>query len=52
MIFVTTDLGLATCYVVSPIAILNRLKDKLNIPEDFIPVSGILVGYEAPCDIS
>lgn len=52
MILAATDLGLATCYVVSPIAILTQLKDKLNLPEDFIPVSGILVGYEAPCDIS
>lgn len=51
MILAATDLGLATCYVVSPIAILTQLKDKLNLPEDFIPVSGILVGYEAPCDI-
>ena len=51
MILEATDLGLATCYVVSPIAILTRLKDKLNLPEDFTPVSGILVGYEAPCDI-
>lgn len=51
MILAATDLGLATCYVVSSIAILTQLKDKLNLPEDFIPVSGILVGYEAPCDI-
>ena len=51
MILAATDLGLATCYVVSTIAILTQLKDKLNLPEDFIPVSGILVGYEAPCDI-
>ena len=38
MILAATDLGLATCYVVSPIAILTQLKDKLNLPEDFIPV--------------
>lgn len=51
MILAATDLGLATCYVVSPIAILTQLKDKLNLPEDFTPVSGILVGYEASCKI-
>lgn len=51
MILAATDLGLATCYVVSPIKVLNDLKDKLGLFKDFIPVSGILVGYEAPCDI-
>ena len=51
MILAATDLGLATCYVVSSMATLTQLKDKLNLPEGFEPVSGILVGYEAPSDI-
>jgi nitroreductase len=51
MILAATDLGLATCYVVSSMATLTQLKDKLDLPEGFEPVSGILVGYEAPSDI-
>ncbi|WP_299524157.1 nitroreductase family protein [uncultured Methanobrevibacter sp.] len=51
MILAATDLNVGTCYVVSPIPILTQFKDKLNIPEGFVPISGILIGYEDECSI-
>lgn len=51
MILAATDLNLGSCYVVSPIPILTKFKDKLNLPDGFTPVSGILIGYEDECNI-
>lgn len=48
MILAATDLGLGTCYVLSPViglSINEELTNKLNLPEGFTPVSGVLVGY-------
>ena len=48
MILAATDLGLGTCYVLSPViglSINEELTKKLNLPEGFTPVSGVLVGY-------
>lgn len=52
MILAATDLGLGSCYVVSPIqTVTEEFSDKLNLPEGFKPVSGVLIGYEAESDI-
>lgn len=52
MILAATDLGLGTCYAVSPIQTLTEsYLDKLELPEGFKPVSTILIGYEADVQI-
>lgn len=48
MILEATDLGLGTCYVVSPTITLGANPDlckKLSLPEGFIPICGVLIGY-------
>ncbi|MCE5202509.1 MAG: nitroreductase family protein [Synergistaceae bacterium] len=44
-----TALGLGSCYVVSPISTIcndKTIKDRLNIPEAFIPTCGLITGYK------
>ncbi|WP_409200832.1 nitroreductase family protein [Methanobrevibacter sp. DSM 116169] len=48
MILEATDLDLGSCYVVSPVIALGanpELAKKLNLPEGFTPVCGVLLGY-------
>lgn len=47
MILKATDLGIGTCYAVSPILALSKdeFVEKLNLPEGYVPVAAILMGY-------
>lgn len=47
MILKATDLGIGTCYAVSPILALAipEFKEKLNLPDGFEPIASVLVGY-------
>lgn len=47
MILKATDLGIGTCYAVSPIMALSKegFIEKLNLPDGFAPVAAILMGY-------
>lgn len=48
MILAATDLGLGSCYAISPLLPFNNnvdLLEKLNLPEGFTPVSSVLLGY-------
>lgn len=49
MTIAATALGLGSCYVVTPTLALdgkNELSGKLNLPEGFIPLCAVLLGYE------
>lgn len=54
MTLAATDLGLGSCYVVSPTLVLdgaNGLSSRLSLSAGYVPVCGVLVGYaggEAP----
>jgi nitroreductase len=48
MMLAATDLGLGSVYILGAIAALHanvELLNTLNLPKDFVPVSGIVVGY-------
>ena len=48
MILAATDLGLGTCYVVSPIQVIknnSELLSPLGLPDGILPVAGVLLGY-------
>jgi nitroreductase len=48
MIIAATDLGLGSCYVGSPTRVLqagSELAGKLNLPDGFTPLAGVLLGY-------
>ncbi len=49
MAIAAADLGIGTCYVVSPIQTLieDYYMDRLELPEGYVPISGILLGYES-----
>lgn len=49
MCLAATDLGLGSCYVVSPIQTLveKEFLEQLNLPEGFVPISALLIGYES-----
>ncbi|MDO5849336.1 MAG: nitroreductase family protein [Methanobrevibacter sp.] len=53
MALAATDLGLGSCYVVSPIQTLVEpdVLLRLELPEGFVPISGLLVGYESDVKI-
>ncbi|MDR2610800.1 MAG: nitroreductase family protein [Clostridiales Family XIII bacterium] len=54
MILAATDLGLGSCYVGSPTRVLQAgtaLAEKLNLPEGFTPIAGVLLGYTDDPDI-
>lgn len=43
-----TELGLGSCYVISPLLGIRanpELGKKIGIPEGFIPICGVLIGY-------
>jgi nitroreductase len=45
-----TDLGLAACYVASPIQVLGEdgnFYNKLDLPMGYNPLAGVLIGYAA-----
>lgn len=47
------DMGIGSCYVVSPIqTLIEEFLPKLELPEGFIPISGLLLGYESDNQIS
>lgn len=48
MTIAATALGLGSCYVVSPVFGLNATKEilkKLNLPDNYVPMCGVLVGH-------
>jgi nitroreductase len=48
MTIAAADLGLGSCYVITPTLALdgkNTLSRKLNLPEGFVPMCGVLLGY-------
>lgn len=48
MTVASADLGLGSCYVISPTLALdgkNDLSGKLSLPKGFVPACGVLVGY-------
>lgn len=48
MTIAAVDLGLGSCYVVTPTLALdgkNDLSSKLSLPEGFKPICGVLLGY-------
>lgn len=49
MSIAATDLGIGSCYVVSPIQTLveDYYLERLELPEGFVPISGLLLGYES-----
>lgn len=49
MAIAATDLGIGSCYVVSPVQTLVEpdVLLRLDVPEGFIPISGLLLGYES-----
>lgn len=49
MCIAATDLGIGSCYVVSPIQTLVEpdVLLRLELPEGFVPISGLLLGYES-----
>ncbi len=49
MALAATDLGIGSCYVVSPIQTLveDYYMDRLELPEGYVPISGLLLGYES-----
>lgn len=53
MIIAATDLGLGSCFVVSPTATLAdpSYSEKLNLPEGYKPLVGVLLGYTDDPDI-
>lgn len=53
MSIAATDLGIGSCYVVSPIQTLieDYYMGRLNLPEGYVPISGLLLGYESGNEI-
>lgn len=53
MIIAATDLGLGSCFVVSPIATVSdpAFADKLDLPDGCKPLLGVLVGYADDPDV-
>ena len=53
MIIAATDLGLGSCYVVSPIATISdpKYSGRLDLPEGRKPLVGVLIGYIDDPDI-
>lgn len=49
MAIAATDLGIGSCYVISPIQTLieEYYMDRLELPEGYVPISGLLLGYES-----
>lgn len=48
MAIAACDLEIGSCYVVSPIqTLIEEFLTKLELPEGYIPVSGLLLGYES-----
>ncbi len=49
MSIAATDLGIGSCYVISPIQTLVEpdVMLRLDLPEGFVPISGLLLGYES-----
>lgn len=47
MLIAATDIGLGSCYVVSPIQTLVEYEflERLNLPDEYVPISAILLGY-------
>jgi nitroreductase len=48
MTLAAVDLGLGSCYVVTPTLALdgqNELSAKLSLPDGFKPICGVLLGY-------
>ena len=49
MCIAATDLGIGSCYVVSPIQTLVETEffEQLELPEGYVPISAMLLGYES-----
>lgn len=49
MSLAATDLEIGSCYVVSPIQTLIETEffEQLHLPEGFVPISALLLGYES-----
>lgn len=49
MSLAATDLGIGSCYVVSPIQTLveEYYMERLELPDGYVPISGLLLGYES-----
>lgn len=49
MILQATDMGLGTCFAGGPILTIanSDIVKKLQLPENFVPLSGVMIGYAA-----
>ncbi len=48
MTIAATDQGLGSCFVITPTLALdgaNKLSERLQLPEEYFPVCGVLLGY-------